>query len=65
MIDLVSRPGGVTVAQMSEATGWLPHSVRGFMAGDLKKKHGVMLVSEPAEGGRVYRVAAEPAAAAA
>ena len=63
VIDLLGRPEGSTVAQLSQATGWLPHSVRGFMAGALKKKHGVLLASEPAEGGRVYRIASEPAAA--
>jgi hypothetical protein len=63
VIYLLGQPEGTTVAQLSEATGWLPHSVRGFMAGALKKKHGVLLASEPAEGGRVYRIALEQAAA--
>ena len=63
VIDLLGRPEGSTVAQLSKATGWLPHSVRGFMAGALRKKHGVLLTSEPAEGGRVYRIASEQAAA--
>ena len=63
VIDLLGRPEGSTVAQLSEATGWLPHSVRGFMAGALRKKHGVLLTSDPAEGGRVYRIALEQAAA--
>lgn len=58
MVELLSRPEGATVVVLSEATGWLPHSVRGFLAGALKKKHGLTLLSEPAEGGRVYRIAA-------
>ena len=57
VIEMLGRPEGVTVAQISEATSWLPHSVRGFMAGALKKKHGLALASEPAEGGRIYRLA--------
>ena len=53
---LLERPEGATVAQMSETTGWLPHSVRGFMAGTLKKKLGLQLVSEKTPSGRVYRL---------
>lgn len=63
VIEMLGRPGGATVPQMSEVTAWLPHSVRGFLAGTLKKKHGILLVSEPANGGRVYRIASQPAAA--
>lgn len=57
VVGLLRRPEGATVAQISEATDWLPHSVRGAMAGTLKKKHKLSIVSEPAEGGRVYRLA--------
>ena len=57
VIEMLGRPEGATVVQISEATSWLPHSVRGFMAGALKKKHGLALASEPAEGGRLYRLA--------
>ena len=53
---LLERPEGATVVQMSETTGWLPHSVRGFMAGTLKKKLGLQLVSEKTPSGRVYRL---------
>lgn len=53
---LLRRPEGATVAQMSEATGWQAHSVRGAIAGSLKKKHRLVIVAEPAEGGRVYRI---------
>ncbi|MBU1347259.1 MAG: DUF3489 domain-containing protein [Alphaproteobacteria bacterium] len=54
---MLHRPEGATVAQMSEATGWQAHSVRGAIAGSLKKKHGLTIVTEAAEGGRVYRIA--------
>lgn len=63
VIEMLGRPEGATVPQLSEVTTWLPHSVRGFLAGALKKKHGILLVSEPADGGRVYRIASQPAAA--
>jgi hypothetical protein len=47
---------GATVAAIMAATGWQQHSVRGFLAGVIRKKLGLNLVSEPREGGRVYRI---------
>lgn len=58
MIELLKRPGGATLAQIVEATGWQPHTVRGAMAGALKKKLGLTITSEKHETkGRVYRLA--------
>lgn len=49
---------GATVAEIAAATGWLPHTVRGAMAGALKKKLGLIITSEKVEGrGRVYKIA--------
>lgn len=62
VVTLMRRPEGATVSQMSEATGWQPHSVRGALAGALKRKHKLTIVSEPGEGGRVYRIASEQTA---
>ena len=59
VIAMLAREHGATVAQISEATVWLPHSVRGFFAGALKKKHGREVVSEVVNGLRVYRLAAK------
>lgn len=59
VVALMRRPEGATVAQMGEATGWQPHSVRGALAGSLKRKHKLTIVGEPGESGRVYRIAAE------
>lgn len=59
IVDLMRRPQGATVTQIGEATGWLPHSVRGAMAGSLKRKHKLTIVGEPGEGGRVYRITSE------
>lgn len=58
---LLERPEGATIAQMTEASGWQPHSVRGFVAGTLKKKLQLAVIAEKTEAGRVYRIA--PAAA--
>jgi len=38
------------------ATGWQAHSVRSAMSGALKKKLGLVIESEKAAGGRVYRI---------
>ena len=57
MIELLSRESGATIADLVAATGWLPHTIRGAMAGALKKKLGLTITSEKVEGrGRVYRV---------
>jgi hypothetical protein len=58
MIAMLRRPEGATVEQIAEATGWARHSVRGAMAGALKKKLGLTITSEKSEtGARVYRIA--------
>jgi hypothetical protein len=62
VVALLRRDGGTTLEEMMKATSWQKHSVRGFMAGALKKRHGLTAVSEKTETGRVYRVAAEPCA---
>jgi hypothetical protein len=60
LIALLRRPEGATVAQVIEATGWQPHTVRGAISGALKKKRGLEVTSEKGEGGeRVYRIAAD------
>jgi len=38
------------------ATGWQQHSVRGVLAGVVRKRLGLNLVAEPGESGRVYRI---------
>lgn len=58
MVQLLTRTEGASIAAMSEATGWLPHSVRGFMAGTLKKKLGMTVTSEKLDGLRIYRATA-------
>ncbi len=58
LIDLLKRKTGATIDEIVEATGWQAHSVRGAISGALKKKLGLAVSSEKADGrGRVYRIA--------
>lgn len=59
LIALLKREGGATLEDMMGATGWQKHSVRGFMAGALKKQRGLAVSSEKTGTGRVYRLAPE------
>jgi hypothetical protein len=56
VIKMLQATSGATIAAMMAATGWQQHSVRGFLAGVIRKKFGLNLVSEPGDGGRVYRI---------
>jgi hypothetical protein len=59
ILDLLKRPGGVTSAELMKATGWQPHSVRGFLSGTVGKKLGLAVVSTKGEDGeRTYAVKA-------
>ncbi len=57
VIRMLQRPEGATVRQICDATGWQAHTVRGTFAGAFKKKLGLTIVSDKAQGGeRVYRI---------
>jgi hypothetical protein len=64
MIEMLKRPDGATLNQLIEATGWQAHTVRGAMAGALKKKLGLAITSDKATGQeRTYRISSEGVAA--
>ena len=59
LIAMLRAPEGATLEEITAATGWQSHTVRGAMAGALKKKLGLEVTSEKVEGrGRVYRLPA-------
>jgi hypothetical protein len=53
---MLRTPAGATLASLAIATQWQQHSVRGFLAGVVRKKLGLNLVSEIGDKGRVYRI---------
>ncbi|MEM8595017.1 MAG: DUF3489 domain-containing protein [Pseudomonadota bacterium] len=57
VIALLRRGQGATIDEMRAETGWAPHTVRGALAGALKKRLGLDVRSEATEDrGRVYRI---------
>lgn len=56
LVGLLRQEEGATVEAMMAATGWQAHSVRGAIAGSIKKTLGHTVSSTKAEGGRVYRI---------
>jgi hypothetical protein len=59
VLDLLKRSGGVTTKELIKATGWQPHSVRGFLSGTVGKKMGLAVTSTKSEDGeRSYSVKA-------
>lgn len=64
IIGLLRTPAGATIASLAAATHWQQHSVRGFLAGVIRKKLGLHLVSETSATGRIYRLMEGKAVAA-
>ena len=57
VLELLQRPEGATIIQLTEATGRLPHTTRASLTGLKKKGHMVTSTKAPGED-RIYRVAA-------
>lgn len=59
VLTLLNRPEGASIDEMMQATDWQQHSVRGFLAGTVKKKLGFPLASSKAKDDvRRYRIEA-------
>jgi hypothetical protein len=57
ILDLLKRPGGVTLKELIKVTGWQAHSVRGFLSGTIGKKMGTPVAStKRADGERLYHL---------
>jgi hypothetical protein len=60
ILAVLKRPSGASLRQLQKATGWQPHSVRGFLSGTLKTKMGLPIHSAKlADGTRAYRVSSK------
>ena len=57
VIAMLQSPTGATIAAMMKATGWQQHSVRGFLAGVVRKRLKLKLGSKKVDGDRVYQIA--------
>lgn len=56
VLDLLRRKDGATMAEIAAKTGWMNHSIRGFISGTISKKMGLTVESvKNAAGERTYR----------
>lgn len=63
VLGLLRRTKGASIADITNATGWQSHSIRGFLSGTVRKKMGLDVVSETdGKGIRRYRIAMDVAA---
>lgn len=63
IVQLMRREEGARLDEMMALTGWQAHSVRGAIAGAVKKKLGLAVSSEKSDAGRVYRIVSPQSAA--
>jgi hypothetical protein len=57
ILGLLRRKQGASLDEIQEVSGWQAHSVRGFLAGTVKKRLGLKLSSNKSDGMRHYFVA--------
>jgi Protein of unknown function (DUF3489) len=57
VIDMLKRPQGTTIEEITQVTAWQAHTVRGFFSAALKKKLGLTIISSKPDGAtRSYRI---------
>jgi Protein of unknown function (DUF3489) len=59
VVAMLRSPTGTTIAAIMKATGWQQHSVRGFLAGVVRKRLKLKLTSKKISGNRIYQIASE------
>lgn len=52
-------PKGATITDLMQLTGWQMHSVRGALAGALKKRRGLTITSSKVGDQRIYKLGAK------
>jgi hypothetical protein len=60
LIALLRRPRGVSVAELMSESGWRAHSVRGFLAGTVRKKLRLAIATSVEDSVRIYRIGTNP-----
>jgi len=58
-IEMLRAGDGATIESLTKATGWQQHSVRGFLAGVVRKRLKLDLESAVIDGVRTYWIAGE------
>ena len=61
VLELLGRPQGATLAQLQTVTGWLPHTVRGYLSGHVGKRLGKKVVRVQTSDGAIYKLETERA----
>ena len=57
ILTALRKENGASIAELCELTDWQAHSVRGFLAGTVKKRLRLPLVSKKSDDGiRRYRI---------
>lgn len=58
VVEMLRKPGGASIKAIMAATDWQAHSVRGAIAGAIKKKMGLKVMAETRGDERIYRIGA-------
>ncbi len=58
LIALLQISGDCSIAQMTDLTGWQPHTVRGVISAVLRKRLGLNVVCESSASGNTYKIVA-------
>ena len=56
VVAMMKRPDGATISAIMQTMGWQKHTVRGFVAGTLKKAGYTVESFKPEGGERTYRI---------